>query len=232
MSRFSLEGQPQSVGHQARRDYSPAPKWMDAVDKRTLESSLQSLMDAFNDLEYVLKHQIGEDKYDIRTGLFSRSASEFRLYHHLQRVRIPGRELFGQIQPEIYVLSPSSSEIMRTQVRFINGYFDVSERYCRRDHSDERTDKVRAVGSPQEKSQNRDGRQSVLFQQTPPQIGILNRSLVNLSNPLKIPTSPLFLNPLKTISQPQKRGRRSILKELSKDGTQNLRSGYVAYPGT
>lgn len=64
MSRFSLEGQPQSVGHQARRDYSPAPKWMDAVDKRTLESSLQSLMDAFNDLEYVLKHQIGEDNYD------------------------------------------------------------------------------------------------------------------------------------------------------------------------
>ncbi len=53
MSRFSDNNHKLS-----RRDRFPEPKWMSEADKRGLEDSLQSLMDAFNDIEYAVKDLI------------------------------------------------------------------------------------------------------------------------------------------------------------------------------
>lgn len=50
MSRFSHESSKRDWRH-SRNDAFPAPKWMVEADNRRLEDSLQSLMDAFNDIE-------------------------------------------------------------------------------------------------------------------------------------------------------------------------------------
>ena len=58
MSRFS-----DNAHKLSRRDRFPEPKWMTDVDKRRLEDSLQSLMDAFNDIEYAVKDLIDTVDY-------------------------------------------------------------------------------------------------------------------------------------------------------------------------